>query len=152
MKTAANLIALCLLFNSTAFAASTESSPITGDDIAELLQLNAHKDAVLFKSPKLVTLHWESMGQSNDLKLKSPTSSVRLMRYIPSDGGAIKPLHFWISSDDGSTTYSSFSIDTSKAHFWKSQMVNDVFTVTAYETVDFTKPPVYKIEIFGRNP
>jgi hypothetical protein len=152
MKIINNLVTLIFISSSAAIAASTESSPITGDDIVEILQLDAHKDAVSFKSPKLVTLHWESMGQSKDIKLKSPTSSVRLLRYIPSEGGPIKPLHFYISSDTGATTYSSFSIDTSKTHFWKSQMVNDVFTVTAYETEDFTQPPVYKIEILPSNP
>jgi hypothetical protein len=152
MKSIDKLITLLLLISSSAFAASTESSPITGDDIVEILQLDAHKDAILFNTPKLVTLHWESMGQSKDIKLKSPTSSVRLLRYIPSEGGPIKPLHFYISSENGATTYSSFSIDTSKTHFWKSQMVNDVFTVTAYETEDFTQPPVYKIEILTSNP
>ena len=150
MKTTSSILAIILLAPSL-FAASTESSPITGDDIAHILELDAHKDVVSFGSPKVVTLHWESSGQSKDIQLKSKTSYVRLLRYIPSDGGSIKPLNFWISTDDGSTTSSSFSVDTSKTHFWKSQMVNDVFTVTAYETEDFTQPPVYKIEILSSN-
>ena len=70
------------------------------------------------------------------------------MTYVPADGGPIKPLRFWITGAEG-TYHSSFAFDSSKAKFWRTEIIDGVFTIRASETMDFTGPLAYRIQILS---
>jgi len=127
---------------------SMETSPITGNDLISILELNVQKTKISFDSPKSVIFRWESQETSKEIPVKGATKAVSLMTYVPTDGGPIKPLRFWITGAEG--TYSScFAFDSSKAKFWRSEIIDGVFTIRASETMDFSGPLAYRIQILS---
>lgn len=151
MKPTALIFALISLAYSSLFATTLETAPITGDDIKNILDLNANKFQVSFDSPRRVTLRCESWGSGKhkqDFPLNGLTKTITLLTYAPAprDGVPVIPLHFWITGAEG-TTYSSFSFDSSKTKAWRSGIIDGVFTIAAFETKDFSKTPVYRIQV-----
>jgi hypothetical protein len=105
-----------------------QTVPLSGDDIGQILELRTRKEMISFEKPKFVTLRVEMSGQHYDSSLKEPTTSVTLMTYVPSEGGAIRPLQVWLTAANGDSIHSYFSVDTSKTNFSKSEMVDGLYS------------------------
>jgi hypothetical protein len=129
---------------------SFDSLPVTGSDIAEVLELHPSdyqitKTLINFGSPKQIIFRYTSLGQTRDLKLPGISPSVTLLTYVPKDGGPIKPLRFWITGSGGAIS-SAFAFDTNKAKFRRSGLVDGIFTVITSDKGDFSDPE-YTIKV-----
>jgi len=122
-----------------------ETVPITGNDIVNILKLDAVKNEIDFGSDRYATLRFEAYGHKFEQTLDSKDSKVTLLSYIPSDGGNVKMLSLWFAGSRESIGY-SYSVDTTKNRYTKTGIIDGLFTIIAAETKDF-KNPNYKIQI-----
>lgn len=60
-----------------------ESSPVTGDDLVDMMELRLNKYTVEFDEPKFVSLRFESFGQSSEWALDEPQKKVTIIVYEP---------------------------------------------------------------------
>jgi hypothetical protein len=145
------IIPFALLITAGALNATTyDTLPVTGADVAQVLELNPAdyqitKTSIDFGAPKYVTLRFTPGSNARDFPISGMSSSITLLTYVPKDEGQFKPLRFWVSGSGGGI-HSSFPFDSSKVKFTQSTILDGIFTIRASETEDFSKP-TYKIEI-----
>ena len=150
MKTTITLVLLTFVSLSLHSETIMETAPITGDDLASVLNLNIEKTKILFDSPKIVTLRWETPTNSQEYRLDTATKDASLMTYISAEGGPDKMLHFWISGA-GACISSYFSFDSSKAKYRRSEIIDGVFTIIGSENKDFTGTLAFRIQVLNKN-
>ena len=131
MKSLSLILALITITHSLFAEPTMKTAPISGDDITNMLGLKTSKTTVTFNSPKNVILRCESNGSSRDFPITGLSESITLLTHIPSEGGPIRPCHFWITGA-GRTTSSSFAFDSSKAIFTRSEIIDGTYTVSAF--------------------
>jgi hypothetical protein len=164
MKKLLILLSLLCVAGPSLFATRFENAPISSDDVAKMLALNANKYVLTFDSPKHAVLKYESPTGTQEVPLAGLTSTVTLLTYVPSDNGPnpidgfsgnkpargpLKPLYFWFSGANGST-FTSFWFDASKTNTIRTEFIKGVFTISAYEFPGTSKTPLYRIQVLEK--
>lgn len=77
-------VAIAQLFGGALLAEDVwEPSPVSGDDLVEMLELRLDKYTVKYDEPKFVTLRFEAFGQSSEWTLEEPQKKVTITIYEP---------------------------------------------------------------------
>jgi len=123
-----------------------ETAAITGNDILNILELDAQKYTINFEEDHYVTLHYEANGQNKNYSLHSLSSQVTLLTYLPSGGAAMKSLRTTFTAKNGESMRCAFPVDTSKIKGEYRGLVNGIYTILAWGD-EKSENPIYKIQI-----
>ena len=152
-----HLTTFCVLLTASlslaAPATTLENSPVTGEDVAKVLDLhpdNYHilKERIRFDSPQHAILRcFRGSGYSDYEIPGGATSTVTVMTYVASDGGPVKELRIWGIGDHGSTSR-GFAIDSTKTKVTEAKLINGIFTIrSAASDRDLENGAEYRIEV-----
>lgn len=157
MKTIFAVLAFLLFLPCTAAPFTYEKAALTGDDLAEILELRVMNYKVSFGGTKKICIEATSSGGNvQKFEVKEMTSTVKVRLYIPAatkDAPTVMA-PFNITTDTGGGLGSYIGVDTAKLKSWTAHTVKDGFVVTGFEgappdgKVDEDKlTPVFKLRV-----
>ena len=156
MNTKTTLTLLLLFVPILAPAGSYSSEPLSGSDIAQILDLSASKYTVDFSESKELVLRYAN-GPTRQVIPIGTASRIDVVLYSPSKDGGESSIGIIIKKyQKDSDVTSGFSTyfpgpqwDSSKGRLTRTNFEGDIFTSEGAQTEDFLEP-VYSITIMSK--